>query len=99
MFLHVVFLQGSKVQVKVDYWISFLYIYIYKYNMIIIFDLLVLELLYEDAHDIYQIINRLLYVKVYHLFRFHFSVLTFHPAVKGHIGHVVKPIIRLEKNL
>lgn len=32
--------------------------------MIIIFDLLVLELVYEDAYDIYQIINRLLYGKV-----------------------------------
>ncbi len=44
--------------------------------MIIIFDLLVLELLYQDAYDIYQIINRLLYVKVHHLFRFFFRVLT-----------------------
>lgn len=43
--------------------------------MIIIFDLLVLELLYEDAYDVYQIINKLLYVKVHHLFRFYFSVM------------------------
>lgn len=47
--------------------------------MIIIFDLLVLEVLYEDAYDIYiyiyQIINRLLYVKVHPLFRFYFSML------------------------
>lgn len=33
--------------------------------MTIIFDLLVLELLYENAYDtVYQIINRLLYLKV-----------------------------------
>lgn len=74
--------------------------------MIIIFDLLVLELLYEDAYDIYISNNKqtslcksasvvqVLFACAERAWSVCASVLTFDPAVRGHIGYVVKLILR-----
>lgn len=64
------FLQGSKVQVKVEYWISFISIYLY---INILYDYYfwltgIRSIIWRCVLNIYihKIINKLLYVNLYH---------------------------------